>query len=76
MDESNENEHGNVGAVNAPSQNYNGKPYQKLCSDDLVGNWFATLEEANNFYYAYAHVVGFSVRKNIQRIGKHLKVSI
>ncbi|KAK9931336.1 hypothetical protein M0R45_018612 [Rubus argutus] len=53
MDESNEM-NGNVGAVNAPSQNYNGKPYQMLCSDDLVGNWFATLEEANNFYYAYA----------------------
>ncbi|KAL6204964.1 hypothetical protein ACLB2K_022230 [Fragaria x ananassa] len=58
--------------VNAPSQQYDGKPFTALCRDDLVGKYFETLEAAEKFYYDYAHVVGFSVRKDIKRRGKDI----
>lgn len=62
--------------VNAPSQQYDGKPFTALCRDDLVGKYFETLEAAEKFYYDYAHVVGFSVRKDIKRRGKDIDVQI
>ncbi|XP_062020833.1 protein FAR1-RELATED SEQUENCE 5-like [Rosa rugosa] len=33
----------------------------------MVGKSFNTLEEADSFYYDYAHTIGFSVRKDVMR---------
>ena len=63
MSRSVKNENKKCGGVNASLQQYNGKLFTKLCSDDLVGKWFEILEDANKFYYDYAHATGFSVRR-------------
>ena len=38
-----------------------------MCDEELkpvIGKVFTTLEEGENFYKWYAHIVGFSVRKS------------
>ncbi|KAK9922614.1 hypothetical protein M0R45_031071 [Rubus argutus] len=76
MNGSVENQNKNCGGVNASLQQYHGKPFTKLCTDDLVGKWFETLEVTSKFYYDYAHAIGFSMRKDALRRGKDIEVSI
>ncbi|XP_050387982.1 protein FAR1-RELATED SEQUENCE 5-like [Argentina anserina] len=49
------------------SSQYNGIKYDKLLSEDLIGVEFVTIEEAEDFYYAYAKSMGFDVRRDDKR---------
>nr|XP_011470682.1 PREDICTED: protein FAR1-RELATED SEQUENCE 5-like [Fragaria vesca subsp. vesca] len=47
---------------------YKGIQYDKLSTEDIKGQKFKTMEEAESFYYAYAKVMGFGVRQNYKRL--------
>ncbi|KAL6213014.1 hypothetical protein ACLB2K_018229 [Fragaria x ananassa] len=47
---------------------YKGVQYDKLSTEDIKGQKFKTIEEAESFYYAYAKVMGFGVRQNYKRL--------
>ncbi|KAL6126253.1 hypothetical protein ACLB2K_074304 [Fragaria x ananassa] len=47
---------------------YKGVQYDKLSTEDIKGQKFKTMEEAESFYYAYAKVMGFGVRQNYKRL--------
>ncbi|KAL6178806.1 hypothetical protein ACLB2K_050324 [Fragaria x ananassa] len=46
---------------------YKGVQYDMLSTEDINGQKFKTMEEVESFYYAYAKVMGFGVRKNYKR---------
>ncbi|XP_062009981.1 protein FAR1-RELATED SEQUENCE 5-like [Rosa rugosa] len=47
---------------------YKGVRYDKLCTEDLKGQEFKTVEEAESFYNAYAKAMGFDIRNDYKRL--------
>ncbi|XP_024200066.1 protein FAR1-RELATED SEQUENCE 5-like [Rosa chinensis] len=47
---------------------YKGVRYDKLSTEDLKGQEFKTVEEAESFYNAYAKAMGFDVRSDYKRL--------
>ncbi|XP_024178220.1 protein FAR1-RELATED SEQUENCE 5-like [Rosa chinensis] len=47
---------------------YKGVRYDKLSTEDLKGQKFKTVEEAESFYNAYAKAMGFDVRSDYKRL--------
>ncbi|KAL9415047.1 hypothetical protein AB3S75_043342 [Citrus x aurantiifolia] len=48
----------------------------RLSESDVIGRVFASIEEAETFYFDYAKSIGFSVRKNIMRTNVQGQVTI
>ncbi|XP_040364980.1 protein FAR1-RELATED SEQUENCE 5-like [Rosa chinensis] len=67
MSDSNLQEHSLEAKNDINQLEYDGIRYDKLAPEDLIGLMFETVEAAEAFYYAYAKVVGFDVRKDDKR---------
>ncbi|XP_062016525.1 protein FAR1-RELATED SEQUENCE 5-like [Rosa rugosa] len=53
---------------NCNEMQYKGVRYDKLSTEDLKGQEFKTVEEAESFYNAYAKAMGFGVRNDYKRL--------